>query len=82
MKTQRQHLTMIKPNELLGLIHEFKELFDGTLRTWKIDPIDFELKEYATQICSQPYPLPKVHNEMFEKEVKRLVLLGGPRGSK
>ena len=27
-------------------------------------------------ICSQPYPVPKVHEEIFKKEVERLGLLG------
>ena len=44
MVTQFQHLTMTQRNELLKLLHKFEELFDGTLGTWKIDPVDFELK--------------------------------------
>ena len=27
-------------------------------------------------ICSRPYPVPKVHKEMFKKEAERIVLLG------
>ena len=52
------------------------ELFDGTLGTWKTDPVDFELKEDLKPICSRPYPVTKVPEEMFKKEVERLVLLG------
>ena len=44
METQCQHLTMTQRNELLKLLQRFKELFDGTLGTWKIYPVDFELK--------------------------------------
>ena len=51
-------------------------MFDGTLSTWKTDPVDFEVKEYVKPICSRPYPVPKVHEEMFKKEVERVVLLG------
>ena len=75
-ETQCQHLIMTQRNDLLKLLQKFEELFDGTLGTWKIDPLDFELKEDAKPICSRPYPIPKVHEEMFKKEVERLVLLG------
>ena len=51
-------------------------MFDGTLGTWKTDPADFKLKEDVNTICLQPYSVPKVHEEMFKKEVERLVLLG------
>ena len=50
-------------------------MFDGTLGSWKTDPGDFELKENAEPICSRPYPLPKVHEGMFQNEVERSILL-------
>ena len=51
-------------------------MFDGTLCTWKTDPVYFELKEDNNPIFSLPYPVPKVHKEIFKKEVERLVILG------
>ena len=75
MENQCQHLTMTQRNELLKLLQKFEELSDGTLYTWKIDPVDFELKYDSTLICSRPYPVPKVHKEIFKKEFERLVLL-------
>ena len=68
MKTQCQHLMMAKNNELLKLLQIFEELFDGTLGTWKTDPLDFKLKEDVNPICSRPYPVPKVHKEMFKNK--------------
>ena len=50
-------------------------MFDGTLDSEK-NPLDFELKDDTKQIFSQPYPVPKLHEENFKKEVERLVLLG------
>ena len=41
----------------------------------KTDPVHFELKENANPICLQPYPVTNVHEEIFKKEVERLVLL-------
>ena len=51
-------------------------MFNGTFGTWKTDPVDFELKKGVKLICSKPYPVPKIHEEMFKKEVESLVLLG------
>ena len=41
MENQCQHLTMTQRNELIKLLQKFEELFDGTLGTWKIDPVYF-----------------------------------------
>ena len=76
MENQCQHLTMTQRNELLKLLHKLKELFDGTLDTWKTDTVDSECKESMKPICLRPYPVPKLHKEMFKKEVERLFLLG------
>ena len=54
----------------------FEELFDGIFGTLKIDPEALQLKEDAKPILLRPYPEPKVHKEMFKKQVERLVLLG------
>ena len=65
MKTQCQHLTMTQRNELLQLLQIFEELFDVTLGTWKTDPVNFGLKKDVKPIYLQPYPVLKVHKEMF-----------------
>ena len=49
---------------------------DGTLSTWIIDQVEFELKEYVDPIGSRPYPVTKVHDEMLKKGVDCLVLIG------
>ena len=61
MKNQCQHLTIKQHNELIKLLQIFEDLFNVTLDTWKTDLVDFELKGYAKQKLSQPYPVPKVH---------------------
>ena len=75
METQCQHLTTTKRNEFLKLLEIFESLFYGTLGTWKTDPVDFGLKENEETICSRLYLVPKVHGEIFKKEVEGLVLL-------
>ena len=78
MVTQCQHLKMTQRNDLLKLLQNFKELFDGKFGTWKIDLVDFELKEDAKPICLRPYPVPKVYEEIFKKEVEHLFPLEVP----
>ena len=53
METHCQNLTRTQCNEFLKLLQKFEELFDGALVTWKIDPLEFELKCYAEAICLQ-----------------------------
>ena len=67
MENQCQHLTMTQRNELLKLLQNCEELFDGTLDTRKTDPVDFKLKDDAKPILLRTYPVPKVHEEMFKK---------------
>ena len=39
------HLTQPERDELLKLLQKFEHLFDGTLGTWRTEPIDLELKD-------------------------------------
>ena len=39
METQYQHLIMTQLNDLLKLFQKFEEFFDGTLGTWKTNPV-------------------------------------------
>ena len=68
MKTQCQLLTISQRNELIKLSQDFEEFLNVTLGTWKTDPVDFELKNMKPT-CLGPYTVPKVHQEMFKKEV-------------
>ena len=65
MENQCQHLTTKQRNELIKLLQKFEELFDGTLGTRKIYLVDLELKEDEEPICLRPYPVTKLHEEMF-----------------
>ena len=44
MKNQVQNLTETQRIEFLKLLQKIEEFFDGTLRTWKADPVYFEIK--------------------------------------
>ena len=61
---------------LLNILNKFEYLFYRTLGTCNTAPIDLELKDDAKPVCSQTYPVPRVHEAMFRKEVKILVQMG------
>ena len=46
---------------MLKLLEKFEELFNGTLGTWKTDPVDFEKKQDANPICPILYPVLELH---------------------
>jgi hypothetical protein len=70
------HLSQHKQNELLEVLQEFEDLFDGTLGDWKTKPVNLELKNGTTPYHGRAFPIPKVHTETILKEIKRLVELG------
>ena len=70
------HLSQHEQNELLEVLLEFEDLFDGTLGDWKTKPVSFELKRDAKPYHSRAFPIPRKHRETIMKEVKRLVELG------
>ena len=43
---------------------------------WNTTPEYVEIKDDAKPVCSQPYPVPRLHEAMFRKEVEILVSLG------
>ena len=65
-KNQCQHLTVTQRNELLKLLQKYEYVFDWTLGTRETDPLESELKEDVEPICSWPYPVLNVHEEMIK----------------
>ena len=76
MDEQCQHLSPKERERLLHILRNFESMFDGTMGTCKTPPLDLEWKDDATPVCLRPYPVPRVQEAMFRKEVKRLVKLG------
>ena len=62
---------------LFQLLTKYESLFDGTLGTWKTDPIELELKEEGTKpYHAKPYPVPHSQEKKLKEEVQRLVEFG------
>ena len=68
IKNKCQPLIETPHNKLLESLKQFEWLFNGTLGAWITDPVDFELKEGLNPICSIPYPVPKLHEEIKKKK--------------
>ena len=66
-----EHLNDKQQTKLLALLRKYEFLFDGTLGTWNTAPVDIKLKDDAKPHHARPYPVPKVHEEVFKKEVAR-----------
>ena len=61
---------------LITLLRRFEDLFGGTLGTCNTTPLYLELRYAVKPVCSGPYIILRVHESMFKKEVKILVILG------
>ena len=71
--SELDHLSNKERKKLLYLLNKFKDLFDGSLGTWKTDPIELELKEpNCKPYHAKPYPVPRSQEEKLKQEVERL----------
>ena len=71
-----EDLTDADESKLLKLLTEFKQLFDGTLGDWETSPARLELQQNHLSYHSRAYPIPKVHQDIFQKEIHILEELG------
>ena len=70
-------LTASEQLELLKLLNKFEDLFDGTLGSWKSDPIDLELQDpNCKPYHAKPYPVPHSQEQKLRDEVSRLEQFG------
>ena len=70
------HLGERQQQQLIKLLLDFEEFFDGTLSDWKTDPVSLKLKPRATQCHGRPYQVLQIHLETLKKEIKRLCKIG------
>ena len=71
------HLTQTERDKLLKLLQKFEHLFDGTLGTWKTEPIDLELKDPNVKPHhAKPYPVPFSQEKKLRAELERMCQYG------
>ena len=76
MNEKFQHLNTKEREILINLLRKYEDLFDGALGTYNTTPVDLELRYDVKPVCSRPYPLLRVHEDMSRKEVEGIVNLG------
>ena len=76
MTEQCQHLNTEECNRRMIVLRKYEDLFDVTLVNWNTTPVYLDLREDVKPVCSRPFPVPRVHESMFRKEVERIVNLG------
>ena len=63
--------------QLLQLLNKFESLFDGTLGSWEIEPVELELMDSeTTPYHAKPYPVLYSQEKKLRDEVKRLEQYG------
>lgn len=71
------HLDRAEQRQLLRTLQKFEGLFDGSLGTWKTDPIQLELKDpNCKPYHARPYPVPHSQEKRLKEEIKRLCEYG------
>ena len=70
------HLNSTRQQEMLyNLLSKYKSIYEGTLGEWKTNPVDLELKEGDQPHSQRHYPIPRIHREVFKRDLDRLVNL-------
>ena len=72
VKNYCYHPNPEEQNQLLEVLFEFEDLFDGTLGDWKTESVSFELKEGSKPYHSRAFPIPHKHKAAVMTEIKRL----------
>jgi len=69
------HLNSDEKQELLVLLEKLKDLFNGSLGTWKGEKLSIEVKGDAKPYHARAFPIPMQREEGLKKEINRLCQL-------
>ena len=70
------HLTTNEKEQLIQVLNQYPELFQGGLGTCTVRPISLEVEEGAKPYHARPYVIPKIYEETTKKEINRLCTIG------
>jgi len=70
-------LNPMEQQQLLKLLLKFEHLFDGSLGSWNVEPVELELKEpEAKPYHARAYPVPHSQEKQLKEEINRLCEYG------
>jgi hypothetical protein len=69
-------LNQVDQEKLLRVLENYKDLFDGTLSTFKTKPLKLDVKPGELPYHVYPFQIPKVHKETLKKELNWLCKIG------
>jgi hypothetical protein len=71
------HLEQSERRQLLHLLQKYEDLSDGSLGTWKTDPIKLEFKDPNDKpYHAKPYPVPHSQEKRLKDEIRQLCKYG------
>ena len=81
--SEQKHLNDEQKRKLKRVLDKHSKLFDGTLGVYPHQKFSIELDPDAKPVHARPYSVPKIHLEVFKKELQHLVKLGvlSPQGT-
>ena len=71
-----QNFNKLEQEKLLKLLTKFSPLFDGSLGTWKTEPVNLELKPEVKPYHARPFPVPYSQEKKLKEEINRLLEYG------
>ena len=75
VNSQKQ-LNTAQRNDLFRVLKQHESLFDGTLGVYPHKQFHIELEPGYTPVHARHYPVPRVHLEVFRRELQHLIKLG------
>ena len=70
------HLNQKQKDDLLAILKKHQKMFDGTLGVYPHKKFHIEIEPDAKPVFSRPYSIPRIHLQVFKKELDHLVQIG------
>eukprot|EP00957_Ditylum_brightwellii_P053311 4041495-Ditylum_brightwellii.AAC.1 len=73
MVNQQDYLTQSQKNDLLLLLWNHQQIFDGTLGKYPHKKFHIDIDPDAKSVYSRPYSIPHIHLDTFKRELEHQV---------